>query len=290
MATEIAKPRNSYEEAFRALQGNTQDSSASWLAHLRESAMDRFAELGFPSVKEEEWKYTNVAPIARIDFRPVILPDAAGSGIDAQRLAGLGCVEAENSQLVFVNGALRNDLSSLTRLPEEVVAIDLSQAMTDDRYAQVERTHLARYADYVANGFTALNTAFVSSGAFIYIPTGITVNTPIHLLFISDGAQMASFPRVLIVAEENSSATLIESHVSTQDVQYFTNAVVEVVLKDGARIEHYKVQRESVTAFHVATTVADLGSNASYDATTITFGAALSRHDINVTFDHAGAE
>jgi Fe-S cluster assembly protein SufD len=150
--------------------------------------------------------------------------------------------------------------------------------------------HLARYADYVANGFTALNTAFVSSGAFVYIPKGVTVNTPLHLLFISDGAQLASFPRVLVVAEENSSATVIETHVSTQDVQYFTNAVVEVVLKDGARIEHYKVQRESVEAFHVATTVADLGSNASYDATTITFGAALSRHDINVTLDHEGAE
>jgi Fe-S cluster assembly protein SufD len=290
MATEIAKLENSYEEAFRALQENTQDSSVLWLAHLRESAMDRFAELGFPSVKEEEWKYTNVAPIARTDFRPVILSDATGSGSDAKRLAGLGCVEAKNSQLVFVNGALRNDLSSLTGLPEEVVAIDLSQAMTDDRYAQVARKHLARYADYVANGFTALNTAFISSGAFVCIPNGVAVNTPIHFLFISDGAQMASFPRVLVVAEENSSATLIESHVSTQDVQYFTNAVVEVVLKDGARIEHYKVQRESVAAFHVATTVADLGSNASYDATTITFGAALSRHDINVTFDHEGAE
>ncbi|MDQ6652001.1 MAG: hypothetical protein M3Y84_04565, partial [Acidobacteriota bacterium] len=78
MATEIAKLENSYEEAFRALQENTQDSSVSWLAHLRESAMDRFAELGFPSVKEEEWKYTNVAPIAHTDFKPVILSDAVG--------------------------------------------------------------------------------------------------------------------------------------------------------------------------------------------------------------------
>ncbi|MDQ2936333.1 MAG: Fe-S cluster assembly protein SufD [Acidobacteriota bacterium] len=290
MVTEIKKLENSYEEAFRALQENKQDSGVSWLAHLRENAMDRFAELGFPSVKEEEWKYTNVAPIARTAFNPVILAEAAGSESQAKALAGLGCVEAEHSQLVFVNGTPRIDLSSLKALPAEVVAIDLSQAITDERYAEVARKHLARYADYVANGFTALNTAFVSHGAFVYIPKGVTVNAPIHLLFISTGEQVASFPRVLVVAEENSSATLIESYVSTQDFQYFTNAVVEVVLKDGARVEHYKVQRESVAAFHVATTVADLGSNASYDATTITFGAALSRHDINVTLDHEGAE
>jgi Fe-S cluster assembly protein SufD len=290
MVTEITKLENSYEEAFGALQENKQDSGFSWLAHLRENAMDRFTELGFPSVKEEDWKYTNVAPIARSAFKPAILAEVADSGADAKTLADLGCVEAEHSQLVFVNGTPRIDLSSLTALPAEVVAIDLSQAMTDNRYAEVTRKHLARYADYVANGFTALNTAFVSHGAFVYIPKGVTVNAPIHLLFISTGEQVASFPRVLVVAEENSSATLIESYVSTQDVQYFTNAVVEVALKDGARVEHYKVQRESVAAFHVATTVADLGSNSSYDATTITFGAALSRHDINVTLDHEGAE
>ncbi len=290
MVTEIAKLENSYEEAFRTLQETKQGSPAQWLTHLRENAMDRFEELGFPSVKDEEWKYTNVAPIARMDFKPLILAAAAGGRSDANALASLGCVEAENSQLVFVNGILRNDLSSLTALPKEVVAIDLSEALDDERYTDVVRTHLARNADYVANGFTALNTAFVSEGAFVYIPRDIVVTTPLHLLFISDGAQTASFPRVLLIAEENSSATVIESYVSTQEAQYFTNAVVEVVLKDGARVKHCKVQRESAEAFHIATTVADLGSNASYDATTITLGAALSRHDINVTMDHEGAE
>jgi Fe-S cluster assembly protein SufD len=98
------------------------------------------------------------------------------------------------------------------------------------------------------------------------------------------------FPRLLLVAEENSSATLIESYVTTNDAAYFTNAVVEIVLEDGARLEHYKVQREAAQAFHVATTVADLGASSTYDATTITLGAQLSRHDINVTMDNEGAE
>jgi len=101
---------------------------------------------------------------------------------------------------------------------------------------------------------------------------------------------VASFPRVLVVAEDNSSATLIESYASTKDSKYFTNAVVEIVLKDGASLEHYKLQRESTEAFHIATTAADLGRNSRYDATTITFGAQLSRHDFHVTMDHEGAE
>jgi Fe-S cluster assembly protein SufD len=120
----------------------------------------------------------------------------------------------------------------------------------------------------------------------------VTVEVPLLLLSISDRADSnrATFPRVLVVAEANSSATLIESYVSTADTPYFTNAVVEIALGDGARLEHYKVQRESGVAFHVATTAADLGPNSSYDVTTITLGAQLSRHDVHVTMDHEGAE
>ena len=291
MVTEIITRENSYHEAFRALQESQPNSPGLWLKRLRESAMESFQELGFPSVKDEEWKYTNVAPIARIEFKPATLTGVEPSGFDAGELAAFGCSEAKDSQLVFVNGMLRRDLSSLTGLPPEVAAMDLSQAISDERYGEIAWKYLAQQADYVANGFTALNTAFISNGVFVYIPKGVSVELPIHLLFISDGGQTANFPRVLVVAEENSSATVIESYAATQDAaRYFTNAVVEIILKDGAQLEHYKVQRESARSFHIATTVADLGSNSRYDATTITFGAELSRHDINVTLDHEGAE
>lgn len=290
MVTEIIKHQNPYLEAFRVLQEGQRVSTLSWLERLRANAMDSFRELGFPSVKDEEWKYTNVAPIARTVFTPLNLESAAAGTADASEIARFGFVEAKDSQMVFVNGLLRSDLSSLRELPEAVVAIDLSQAITDERYSEIVRTHLARSADYLVNGFTALNTGFVSNGAFVYIPKGVTVKAPIHLSFISDGVQTVSFPRVLLVAEENSTARVIESYASTQEAQYFTNAVVEIILKDGARLEHYKVQRESVAAFHVATTAADLGPNTSYDTTTITFGAQLSRHDIQVIMDYEGAE
>lgn len=289
MITELNKLEGSYHEAIRAIHERQPSTGLSWFDRLRVNAMDRFAELGFPSVKEEEWKYTNVAPVTKVDFESLSSPVvemAAGNS----ELLNLGVAEARDSQLVFVNGKLRNDLSSVASLRDDVVAVDLSRAIADKHYVEIVREHLARSADYISNGFTALNTAFVDQGALVQIPRNTTVTAPIHLLFISDGSRAATHPRVLVVAEENSSATLIESYVSTRDARYFTNAVVEIVLKDGARLEHYKVQRESVEAFHIATTVADLGANAAYDATTITFGAQLSRHDIGVTMDHEGAE
>ena len=287
MATELKEKENSYRETFRALQ-ESRGVESSWLNHLRQNAMERFAELGFPSVKEEEWKYTNVAAIARSNFQP------AGSSELQQNLGAelaLGSVpEGRSSQLVFVDGILRSDLSSLRALPEQVVAIDLAQALADERYSEIARTHLAREADYVVNGFTALNTAFINHGAFVYIPKGVIVEAPIHLFFTVQSESTANFPRVLVIAEENSSATIVENYVSNQEAQYLTAPVVEIVLLEGARLEHYKVQRESIEAFHVANTAVGLGRNSSYDTTTITFGAKLSRHDIVVTMDHEGAE
>ena len=282
MVTELIKQEGSYLEAFRRLHAREVLSGINWLDRLRANAWERFNELGFPSVKDEEWKYTNVAPIARMQIE-------GPSSESSADLPDFGVPEARGSQLVFVNGKLRMDLSSVTAIPAGVVAVSLSQAIAGDK-GDLVRQHLARAADYVSSGFTALNTAFISEGAFIYIPGNIVVETPIHLLFVSDGTQRVSFPRVLIVAGENSSATVVESYLSVSDEQYFTNAVVEIELQEGARLEHYKVQREGAEAFHISTTVADLGVSAAYDATALNFGGKLSRHDIRVTMDNEGAE
>jgi Fe-S cluster assembly protein SufD len=282
MVTQLIKQEGSYLEAIRDLHAAQPTSGVNWLDRLRANAMERFAELGFPSVKDEEWKYTNVAPIARMQFKS---PAAAVS----LEMPDFGVPEARESQLVFVNGKFEKDLSSVAALPEDVVAVNLSHAIAG-KEGEVVRQYLARSADYVASGFTALNTGFISDGAFIQISRNTAVDTPIHLLFISDGTEPVSFPRVLIVAEENSSATIIESYLSLSDAQYFTNSVAEVELRDGAKLEHYKVQREGVESFHIATTVAELGVSAAYDATSLNFGARLSRHDIRVTMDSEGAE
>jgi Fe-S cluster assembly protein SufD len=295
MATQIAKEKNVYRGAFQALQERSKgESGAAWVARLRESALDRFEHLGFPTTAEEEWKYTNVSPIAKASFEPILDGNGDARSIDAVQLKRFAYEEAEGSRLVFVNGICRHDLSSLAALPEGVVVSDLAAALVDAQHEKVLREQLARGADYNSNGFTALNTAFLESGAFVLIPQGVELTTPLHLLFLSDTraeTARATFPRVLIIGERDSSAMLIESYASTgEDSVYLTNAIVEVVLAEGARLEHYKVQRESLKAFHIATTTAELGRSSSFNSTTITLGAQLSRHDIQIALTHEGAE
>jgi Fe-S cluster assembly protein SufD len=285
MALQIVKEENQYQAAFEAQAG---DSGQPWLDQMRESAIDHFARVGFPSVKEEEWKYTNVAPIARIDFAPV----TAAQTQAGDRVKQFTYPEASTSQLVFISGILDTASSALSALPTGVVAMDIAEALQSDAHRAILQEHLARLVEYGNNGFTALNTAFIAHGAFVLIPKGVCVEAPLHLLFVADSARAntASFPRVLVIAEENSSATIIESYAGLQDEIYFTDAVVELVLKDGARVEHYRVQDESNKAFHVTTTRADLGRNSSFDTTNITLGGRLSRHDLSVIMDHEGAE
>src|SRR3990172_5824060 len=167
MVTQIAQQENTYQAAFLALR--EEGSSRNWLHRLRESAMEGFGELGFPSVRDEEWKYTNVAPLTKVTFSPPP-PSAVAEQPIPVDLDVYAYPETATSQLVFVNGILRNDLSSVAGLHHQLTAIDLREASANPLYEETVRKHLARSADYVANGFTALNTAFISGGAFIHIP------------------------------------------------------------------------------------------------------------------------
>src|SRR6267142_1230824 len=287
MVTELVKSKNNYQSAFQSLQ---QDSPmAAWVELLRESAMDQFDLLGLPSVSEEEWKYTNLTPIVKADFQPA-LKDRA-SEIRKTEVDLFAYPETSRTHIVLLNGFLRADLSSTSKLGE-VVVLDLSNAVADERYEQIVRAYLARNANHHDNGLIALNTAFIQSGIFILIPKDVRLEAPLQITYLSEpgSSNSASFPRVLVVAEENSSAMLIESYRSVSEAGYFTNAVTEIVLKEGARLDHYRLQRESNRAFHVSTTAATLGPKSSYDTTSITMGAQLSRHDIDVVMDYEGAE
>jgi Fe-S cluster assembly protein SufD len=283
MVTELVKQENSYQTAFRSVRDLS--PTVPWLELVRSSAIDRFEQLGFPSVKDEEWKYTNLASLAKESFVPAI--NSTETAI--ADVSGFAFPETADAHLVVVNGFLREDLSRKAGL-ESVVAIDLFSAAADARYNKIVRKYLARNAGYHNNGLTALNTAFLQSGVFLLIPKNVKLERPVQITFVADSPDSASFPRVLVVAEENSSATLIESFVSTGEERYFTNATVEVVLKEGAQLHHYRLQRESLNSFHIATTSVELGRASRYDTTAINLGAELSRHDISVVMDHEGAE
>jgi len=156
MVTELLKSKNNYQSAFQSLQQDT--PMASWVELLRESAMDQFDLLRFPSVSEEEWKYTNLTPIVKADFQPA-LKDRA-SGIAKREVDLFAYPETSRTHIVLLNGFLRADLSSTSELGE-VVVLDLSNAVADERYEQIVRAYLARNANYHDNGLIALNTAFI---------------------------------------------------------------------------------------------------------------------------------
>lgn len=284
MVTELARKQNNYQTAFQKVRESS--PTVPWLELVRNSAMDRFEQLGFPTVHEEEWKYTNLAPLGKQSFVPATR--ATNASLDVAQFV---YSETATAHLVVVNGFFSEELSVTTGL-EGAVAIDLLSAVADARYNKVARAYLARNAGYHDNGLAALNTAFLQSGLFLWLPKNVKLETPIQVTFVTDAEHedAASFPRLLVVAEENSSATLIENFVSTRNGQYFTNAIAEVVLKEGARLEHYRMQRESDNAFHTSITSASLGRSASYDTTSINLGGRLARHDISVVLDHEGAE
>lgn len=293
MVSQVIKEQSEYSAAFDELQKSVgAEDEPSWLRQLRENAFARFEELGFPTTDQEEWKYTNVAPVAKAKFEVALESTEDSTEIDSAQLQSFAYAEARGSRLVFINGHYSEELSSVEALPDGVVAIVMRDALKDEKYAETLRNQLARNADYNENAFTALNTAYLTSGVFLYIPKGVSVSAPIHLLFIANvnGNPVATFPRMLIIAGEGSTASVIESYASANDEHYFTNAVVEIKLESGARLNYYKVQHESTKAFHFATTDVELGRNSSFNSTTVTLGAGLSRHNINVTLDNEGAE
>jgi Fe-S cluster assembly protein SufD len=183
-------------------------------------------------------------------------------------------------------------MSSTSDLPNAIKAVRLKEAVANKEFATVIRQSFERGAAAV-NGFVALNNALFVEGLFLQLEPNAVVETPIQLLFVTetaDGNQPAASPRVLVHAGANSSATIVESYASNGDGAYLTNAVIDFEIEDSAQIRHYKVQRESATGFHIATTNASLGPKAKYETTSINLGGAISRHDIDVTMDHEGAE
>lgn len=286
---QATKEKSSYRAAFEIMQAEDARTMPAWVLRLRESAMERFEQINFPTIDAEDWKYTNVAPIAKGGFTPVAA--SSPGNLSAEIVNAFSAPEAA-SRLVFVNGVYSKEFSLIENLPEGVVVADLTTAFAGE-HEFLMRSHFARPCETEVDGFCALNSAFLRHGALIYLPKGAQVNSPVQLLFLSTATPQpaAIFPRVLVVAERESAATIIESYASPdEESPSFTNAVVEVFVGENARLTHYKVQRESERAFHIATTNAELGRSGVYDLTTITLGAQLSRHGLNIKLAHEGAE
>lgn len=285
--SQAVKEKSIYADAFGELTG-ARGGEPSWVERLREGAFGRFEELGFPTTDEEDWKYTNVAPLARKAFRPAALKQVE---LESAAVETFVSAEARRSRLVFVNGVYSPEHSSREALPAQVTVEELGAALAGER-GEVLWEHLGRLSGEGSDAFTALNTAFLGGGALLLIPKGVVVEAPVQLLFLTaqGETEAASFPRVLVVAERDSRLDIIETYAAVGDAEYFTDAVVEVFVGEGARVTHYKVQDEADSAYHVASTRAEVSKDGAYELTTVTLGARLSRHEIEVALTSPGAE
>jgi Fe-S cluster assembly protein SufD len=265
-----------------------EEKHPSWVFPLRKAGMARFAEQGFPTINDEDWRFTNVSPIAKLPFKPAFSPNR--DGIGSQTIADFSFGQLAAHRLVFVNGHFLRELSSAPAQSDGVVIANVAAAL-NSHPALLEK-HLGRYSQAEDNAFASLNTAFFQDGGFIYVPAGRVVEKPIHLLYISTATDpgTTSHPRNLVVVEKGGQATVLETYVSTADAAYFTNAVTELILADGATLEHCKFQDEAPSAFHVAAIHAQLGPKANLISHSFATGARLSRNNIRTALAGEGVE
>jgi Fe-S cluster assembly protein SufD len=277
----VAEEKDVFRAKFERFAEGLSRSDAPWLRPLRTAAMARFAEHGFPTARDEEWKGTSVAEIARNVFAR---PESFGAS--QAELAAAGFVKLDGPQLVFVNGRLCRELSEL-RDGQGLRVTGLADVLASDpgRLA----LHLTSVVSYEKNAFTALSTALIEDGALVEI-TG-RVAEPVHLVFYSrpEGEPTASYPRVLILARRDSAATVVESYLG-RDARALTTCVTEIVLEEGAQLEHLKLQREAGSAFHVHAIGVAQGRGSRFVSRHFALGGALARTDIDTRFDGEGGE
>ena len=280
------RPLEAHVSAFEAFEKATADHSPPWLRALRTSGISYFAELGFPTTDHEEWRFINVAPVAAFPFKPV--PRHLLNSVASEDLARYTFGGMDACRLVFVDGHFAEELSTPTVLSSGVLVGSLAVAI--ERQGVLVEPRLGRSAHHESSAFTALNTAFIQDGAFIYIPTGVNLEIPVHLLFVSSQPGTVNQPRNLVIAEAGSRLRVIEDYVTLAGAACVTNAVTEMFTGEGAALEHLKLQREGAAAFHVATIEAHHQRESRVLSHSISLGARLARNDINLRFDGEGCE
>lgn len=253
---------------------------------IRKQAIAKFAELGFPTTKNEEWRFTNVGAIAKAEFSPALR--YANNGLTARDITRFMFGGMQCMRLVFVNGHFASEFSNLPT-QRGVYGGSLKSAIRSA--PEIVNRHLAHYVKVDENGFTALSTAFIQDGAFIHVEENVEVENPIHLVFLAAGEKsVAAHPRNLIIVGSNSRVSIVESYVSLASVPYLTNAVTEFVVGESAIIEHDKLQDEAMDSFHIGTVHFQQGAKSNVISNAINFGGALVRNNITVVLNGEGIE
>jgi Fe-S cluster assembly protein SufD len=271
-----AQMRVNFFDHLLTLAKQAPDGSSA-LREIRDRAPSLLQEQSFPTTRDEEWRFTDLSELVQMRFESVSDHHSAVN-IDS---VGEFRLPEESTRLVFMNGIYAPEMSSLSSLPPGVLVSNLSGL------SEEQRDRLSPYLAKQSGGeelFTALNTVGLTDAAVVLIPKNQALEQPLHLLFVATSRSTPTFmqPRCLVVAEANSSVTLIEDFVAIGEGAYFTNAVTEIFIEDNAQVSHTRVQRDSLAAYHVGKTAVSQARNARYVGNAISLGAKLSRHHLNI--------
>jgi Fe-S cluster assembly protein SufD len=284
--TSIRPPAAGYFEALLEGQQQLPVSPLASINALRTEAVSRLDVLKLPTLRDEEWRFTDISQLTKLSFSPAL-------GASTLEAADIGhfFIEEASTRLVFVDGIYAPQLSSVvSAASNSAVVVSNLQSALATHAAAIEATiaaHLGRHAAFRDNAFAALNTAFLHDAAVVVVPRNVALAAPVHLLFIATQKEVVSHPRCLVVAETGSVVTVIEDYAvwyqpRWQEEPHFTNAVTEIALEDNARVNHIRIQREGSKAFHIANCAVSVGRASNYQSVSVALGAQISRYNLNV--------
>lgn len=265
---------------FQATEGRLNGETKTDVHQTRREAMQNFEKLGFPTIKHEEWKYSNVSSLIKQAFDLNVKTD-----FDAADVAALAIPNLEGNVLYFINGVYNAELSKIVSPESKLQILNFGKAIKET--PELLEAYFAKYANYQDDAFTALNTAFAHDGVVINVPAGKVVEEPIILRFITDARTVnaASQPRNLIVVGKNAEVKMAESFRTIGDNGSFTNVVTEIVVEENANVQYYKVQNETDKSYHIGTTQVSQKDNSHFYAVTVTINGGFIRNNLNIVLD-----
>ena len=280
--------------AFERIYAHALDRSAAWFRPQREQAFARFAELGLPTAKWEDWRFANIGLI-----RSTVLAAAAPgtttpvpetAAVTARDLSPFEIDRLQGPRLVFVNGRYDAGLSHLPDFDDGIQVLPLTAAFHS--HSDLLEEHLTRLADYREQPLTALNTALAADGVVVYVQRNKVLAAPIHVIHVTapTAEPILISPRSLIVVEDGAEATVVEDHVSLRRDVYFTNAVTEVVVGANAKANHYLLQRGSTRAFHVSSLHVHQKRDSRFNSHSVILGGRVVRNNVLAVLDGVGCE
>lgn len=260
-----------------------------WINSFRKNAESEYSTLGLPGTDKEEWKYTDLSPILKYKY---IFPDDTGSSDKIyENIKKLIPEKFSPLYMIFVNGSFIPELSDTAKKPEGLKIESIQKELNS------ENTELKNFLESFSHAggkdsIAALNNSYLNDGAFIWIEKNKNIQFPLHLIYITTDNKEAviNSPRNIIVAEENSKISVIEEYIGISNSKYFTNTCTEILLKKGATLDHYKIQQESRSAFHIGTLEVQQEEKTKFISQIISFGGEISRNNISSTMNGKESE